>query len=316
MKNQLKMKKRDISILCMMMTMVMLLCIIPIKTSSTDYSTEQNIIDARVDQVTEDELPKYTKEIKGKAKAGGATVEVGDYRVTVHITNSTGFGASGLRVFFDDENFEPRLYDNGKDMAPFMIKNKQAFAGLAFTSTYSEELGLVGWGSMSTEDDNEESGAICSFFFHLKDGADPAAAEGIVKKIETIQWLSGGTEAAPVKHTVVNDGFFLRKPAMYADVDGNGEVSEADAQFTMKLAATLMNEGKSLNDYYFGDTYSFENGAYEGQICELAGMADTNMDGEVDLEDAQNVLFYYVEHSLIGNAAEPESVGVYQWISK
>ena len=314
MKKQLTMKKQDISILCMMMTMIMLLCIIPIKTASTDYANTENIIDARVDVVTEDELPIYQKEIKQKAKAGGAVVETGDCRVTICITNNTGFGATGLRIFFDDENFEPRLYDNGKDIVPFTIKNKQAFSGVAFNATYNDELGLVGWGSMSTED-NDEDGAILSFFFRPKNGTDPDAVNGIVKKIETIQWKSGGT-AEPVVHTVVNDGVYVRQPMKYADVDGDDTVSEADAQFTMKLAATLMNDGKTLNDYYFGDTFSFANGACNGQVCRLAGSADLNGDGDIDLTDAQEALFYYVEHILTGENTDTDTIGVYQWISK
>jgi hypothetical protein len=313
MKKQLKMKKQDISILCMMLTLVMLLCIIPLKTASTDYSDTVNIIDARVEIVTEEELPKYTKEIKNKAKAGGAVVEAGDYRVTVCITNNTGFGATGMRVFFDDENFEPRTYNNGKEIVPFIIKNKQAFSGVSFNQTYSADRGLVGWGSMSTED-NDEDGEICSFFFRLKDGADPAAAAGLVRKLEAIQWKSGGVDAVPVQHTIINGGFYFRQPMKYADANGDGDVSEADAQFALQLAATLMNEGKSMNDFYFGDTYKVANSTRQYQICELSGMTDVNADGETDLSDAQDILIYYVESVLTGAETENNVVGVYQWI--
>jgi hypothetical protein len=276
-------------------------CIAPFQCQAADITNTENVIDARVSVITAEDLPNYTKEIKSAAKAGGATLNAGDYRVAVCISNNTGFGATGLRVYFDYDNFEPVTYTKGEDVCAFAIKNKQLFGDIGFTFSYSEEEHMVTWGTMSTEN-NTENGEIASFFFRLKDGADPSAVSSIVKQIEVIMWNTGGELGTPVNPTVANDGFWLWQPKTYADTDGDGKVSQIDAQITLEIATILMTEGKELTNYNFGDRFII-NSVFSQTVAYLTGTADINHSGSIDVLDAQSILMYSVEALVSGDSA-------------
>jgi hypothetical protein len=308
MKKQLTMQKRNISILAMVTAMIATACVIPLTGHSTNIGDKENIIDLRIDIVTDEEAEEYCGALKKIQKQGGAKIEAGDYRVTVHISNNTGFGATGLSLTYGADKFEPRLYTKEGKEVPVVLQNKELFS-VNMPVGYNEAENTVGWSTMSTES-LTENGDIASFFFCPKEGTTADDVAELVK-LSILQWDTGGKNIVHVNPIVRKDGFYFREMKKFADLDGDGDISQDDAVYTLQLATTLMNEDTTLNDLYFGDYYVF--GTNRNQVCTLTGLADINGDGDVDIRDAQNLLVSYVENVTTGDAASKE-VAVYQWI--
>jgi hypothetical protein len=304
------MQKRNISILVMVFAIIATVCIVPLTGRSTNLGDKENIIDLRIDIVTEDEAAEYEGALKKVQKQGGAKIEAGDYRVTVHISNNTGFGATGLNLTFDADKFEPRIYTKEGKEVPVVLQNKELFS-INMPVGYNHDDHLVGWTTMSTED-LTENGDIASFFFYPKDETTVADITDLVQ-LNVFQWDTGGKDIVHVNPIVRKDGFFCRQTMPFGDLDGDGEITHDDAVFALQLATALMNDDLTPDDLYFGDYYVF--GTNRIQVCTIAGLADINNDGEVDIADAQNLLVNYVESVMNSDAAAKE-VYVYQWIDK
>lgn len=267
---------------------------------------KENTIDLCIDRVTADEAEQYTKMTAKQGKSRNA-VQAGDYKVSVRIFNNTGMANTGFRLMFDIENFEPVVFysteANITKEHPVYLTGDGVFLGHHFSvNRYEDEpeinYGLIGWGTMAM-DDCTANGEIYSFFFSPRAGVPESAVDHLILNAEVVDWKD--SERDDVTVNLKLDGYYFREEAVLGDMDDNAEVDTADAMLLLDLTTAMMTKQEKLNNFDFDNTYEAVSGS--GRVTNydlsyLAATADVNRDGELDLADAQEVLSYYVQHTL------------------
>ncbi len=292
---------------------VMLLGSIPVSVIAEATYSKKDTIDLCVEIVTGEEAEKYTVKASRQSK-GTASVEAGDYCVTARIHNNSGFALSGFRILFDLENFEPVSYTREEkgvlNEYPVYYVGEDVNLGRNFSINRNEdndEQSCLGWGTMGTEN-MEEDGRVFSFFFRRKPDSDPKAVVPVTSA-SIVQWFNA--DRKKITCNLVNSGCYFRETASCGDVDANGIVDNIDAQIMLEIATEMMTLGENLKDFELFDTYEAEideNTAANIQISWLTDIGDVTDDGLLDVIDAQDILNYYANCILAGNPPA-DSVG-------
>ncbi len=105
-------------------------------------------------------------------------------------------------------------------------------------------------------------------------------SETTAQRTTTVITSDGGTDTTPAQTTTTAPP---EPEPLKGDVDGNDEVSVEDAQLALKS--------------YTKRIAGVDMGLTEEQIK----AADVNEDGELSVDDAQNILIYYVNNTVAGN---------------
>lgn len=268
------------------------------------FYQQDNTIDVCIDPLTEEEAAQYSQSIS-KLSLGRVAVCEGDYKVTVRIFNNSGFANTGFRLMFDVANFEPIVYyteDNGAIKEhPAFAKGKGVslshdFAINRFENDDTRDYGQIAWGTMGLSD-VEKNGAIYSFFFTRKEGAPANAEEHLVRGMKIVSWKNADREE--VICNLNTTGVYMRSETLIGDVDENGVVDNIDALRMLEFATAMLTTGSNqLADYDWNEECSAnpkDPDAPVYQVCYLSGAADVNNDNNVDVEDAMEILQYYVQ---------------------
>lgn len=267
---------------------------------------KENVIDLCIDCVTAEEAEQYTKLTVKQGESRDA-VQAGDYKVSVRIFNNTGMANTGFRLMYNRDDFEPvvsRVADGDSFKEhPLYLTGSEIYLGHHFSLNRLEDepersYGLVGWGTMAVEDCTK-NGEIYSFFFSPKDGVPEDAIAHLIEGVKIVDWEDA--ERENVAYNLKTDGYYFREAATLGDLDNNGEVDTADAQKLLDLTTAMMTKQDNMSDFDFDQTYTMISGSGRTNVYDLsylADVADVNRDGALDLVDAQEVLNYYVQHTI------------------
>lgn len=238
------------------------------------------------------------------ATAGNSLLQAGDIKVTVTVENNTGFSAGGFASCYSTSAFS-LVYDGN---TPLYDTGPVADA-LGGYLTYNDEAGRVSVG-MACLDDTDLTGDF--FYYYLRPLSSTYDYMTIGDDLFGIDVDSIRNESAspvpytepmtfeytlPISYTVATPYTF-----MLGDVNGDGHVAVEDIQLILQLINS--NGGNPLD---VDGTYTVSSTTYPGLYISINGtptlvlrVADVDFDGDIDEDDAYDVLAYYTEHIVSG----------------
>lgn len=211
----------------------------------------------------------------------GLYAQAGDLKVTLSISNNDGYATLGAQFRFNAAEYSTYLNGSEED-GTYCVTGPAATGALTVLET--DEAGTqIGMGIVMYTD-NDVDGDILTFYL-TKDVPNPT--NDPITGFYVDQMCNDDKQELPYTEPTTYDYNYIVTDYIVGDVDGDGEITEFDAQI---VDGVLDANGGTISAADFEDDVPFYE--YDGVVC--IGVVDVDNDGDIDAADGQEILRYHV----------------------
>lgn len=231
-------------------------------------------------------------------------IQAGDYIVTVTVDNNCGFAATGMRVIYNTSLCQCVMSNNA---AVYFKEDVLRSSGITTVVICNAASGIIGLGTMGN-DPATSNGRYISYFLR------PLQSTGLTLSQEQQLIVGNELEGAwldehsnPVSCIPASGYTLYHYDSVYGDIDNNGTVNAADAQW---LATIYVNNNMYIDMTNYTIVY---NSNPEITGAHLIAVGDVNEDGVINMADAQAILNYYSTYVVGGVSGYTGIIGTDCW---
>lgn len=242
----------------------------------------------------------------------GQTVPADSLKITVTLSNNTGYCNAGIRFPYDASALSVIMDENKNPPRPLAV------AGPALNSLMHEESDNIINGiafvavAITGMENNTEDGDLITFFLEVSDNShtlDDYDIDDILFPLEIEDYQDEmQTPIVPQEPTTFEYTTPISYTFMLGDISGDGYISIDDVQLLVQLVNSVTG-----NELDVDGTYTVSSTTYPGLYISINGtptlvlrVADVNFDMIVDIDDAWDLLAYYTEVIVSGQPYDGE----------
>ncbi len=267
------------------------------KPNTVAKATNEAIITTFAEELTS-ETASYYKNLYSASHNDSLldSLQSGDYRMGVRITNNPGYASGVVPLLYDSDNYYVILVSDDPTETDAVIMYGEAGIGLSVIVDVSyAHPGYIAVSAVSGLN-NTNSGEMVYFFLKRKPNADPNVTELAVsiRKPNTVMLADSENHDLPkiVEVTPEQQYHYIVFYYILGDINGDGEVDTVDSTVLQQILNYMTSHNATIEqacDYYSSVTA----GIGTPELLYITLVTDVNYDNLINADDVEDIQEYY-----------------------
>ena len=268
------------------------------KPNTVAKATNEAIITTFAEELTS-ETSSYYKNLYSASHNDSLldSLQAGDYRMGVRITNNTGYVSSEVPLSYDSDNYYVILVSNDPTETNAVMMYGEAGIGLSVMVSVSyANPGNIAVSSFGGDNNNTNDGEMVYFFLKRKSNADPNVTELAVsiRKPNTVMLADSENHDLPkiVEVTPEQQYHYIVFYYILGDINGDGEVDTVDSTVLQQILNYMTSHNATIEqacEYYSSVTA----GIGTPELLYITLVTDVNYDNLINADDVEDIQEYY-----------------------